>query len=186
MNRSEARESSETRAGKAVKVYFDALREPLIPVPKVPPPEVPLYRLGGPFEDAAEEIHELFAGLVVDDRDLTTLGLDSFVDELPERRIRSNLRRAPGDLTDAEWRDILTEFGGACAYCQSRGLDLELEHVIPVSQGGLTTASNVVPACGSCNSSKGGKRLEEWMTEERLRRFLERWPHGHAYTVGAP
>jgi 5-methylcytosine-specific restriction endonuclease McrA len=34
------------------------------------------------------------------------------------------------------------------------GLKLTQEHVIPVSRGGGTTAENIVPACGKCNSSK--------------------------------
>jgi 5-methylcytosine-specific restriction endonuclease McrA len=58
-------------------------------------------------------------------------------------------------LTPEEWLDILEYFGHACAYCLRTDLSLTQEHVVPISRGGGTTAENIVPACGSCNSKKG-------------------------------
>lgn len=66
-----------------------------------------------------------------------------------------------GDLTTEEWQEILEEFDHRCAYCQGQGA-LAMEHLTPVSRGGRHTRSNVVPACKSCNSSKGAKTLLEF------------------------
>lgn len=63
-------------------------------------------------------------------------------------------RNAPvNDLTTAQWRDIKAAYGQRCAYCKKRRF-LTMDHVIPLSKGGSHTASNIVPACGSCNSKK--------------------------------
>jgi 5-methylcytosine-specific restriction endonuclease McrA len=62
----------------------------------------------------------------------------------------------PQDLTEQQWQDILAAYGYRCAYCRRRK-PLTQDHVIPVSRGGHHTASNIVPACQSCNSSKGAR-----------------------------
>lgn len=48
-----------------------------------------------------------------------------------------------------------------CIYCGSEG-KLTLEHILPRSRGGPDISDNGVWVCGSCNSSKGAKRLYEW------------------------
>ncbi len=63
-----------------------------------------------------------------------------------------------GVLTPSDWLDILQQFGNACAYCRRPfGIRLKatMDHVLPLSLGGLHTKENVVPACRSCNSRKG-------------------------------
>lgn len=49
-----------------------------------------------------------------------------------------------------------------CIYC-SRKEKLTLEHILPTSRGGPNTPENAVMVCSSCNSSKGAKRLYEWI-----------------------
>lgn len=49
-----------------------------------------------------------------------------------------------------------------CIYCGKKK-DLTLEHILPRSRGGLDIADNAVFVCKSCNSSKGDKRLYEWV-----------------------
>lgn len=72
--------------------------------------------------------------------------------------VLKNRRRARlvtgSDLTSAQWKAILAEFDGHCAYCQRTDLPLVLEHMTPLSRGGRHTESNVVPACGPCNQRK--------------------------------
>jgi len=48
-----------------------------------------------------------------------------------------------------------------CAYC---GADekLTLDHVVALADGGLHVPSNIVGACGRCNSSKQDKPVEAW------------------------
>ena len=54
----------------------------------------------------------------------------------------------------------MSVFGHRCAYCG--GPFEHVDHVIPVSRGGLHCLSNLRPACAPCNLSKGAKRLAEW------------------------
>jgi len=69
----------------------------------------------------------------------------------------------PHTLTQAEWENILADYGYQCAYCDKTWLDCKLtqDHVIPLSQGGGYTADNIVPACLSCNDKKGARTPEQ-------------------------
>lgn len=51
-----------------------------------------------------------------------------------------------------------------CVYC-GRVADT-MDHVVPVSKGGTNDAENLVPACSSCNSSKGVKAVDEWRSRK--------------------
>jgi 5-methylcytosine-specific restriction endonuclease McrA len=62
------------------------------------------------------------------------------------------------DLTSVQWDMICQEHGHLCHYCHQSRI-LTMDHVIPLSKGGNHTASNIVPACRSCNSHKGAKLL---------------------------
>lgn len=79
-----------------------------------------------------------------------------------QRRRRARKLGTDPDLTPEQWNEILDEFGHRCAYCASDG-PLERDHVWPISRGGRHTRDNVVPACRSCNASKGSRILAEWM-----------------------
>jgi 5-methylcytosine-specific restriction endonuclease McrA len=50
-----------------------------------------------------------------------------------------------------------------CQYCgqQFKREELEKEHVIPRSQGGLSVWTNIVTACGACNDKKAGMTPEQ-------------------------
>jgi hypothetical protein len=68
-----------------------------------------------------------------------------------------------------------------CAYCGKKG-PLTDEHVFPVVYGGLDEIGNLVPACGTCNSSKQHKPVESWyrkqpfFTEARWRKIQRHCP----------
>jgi hypothetical protein len=49
-----------------------------------------------------------------------------------------------------------------CIYCGSRE-NLTIEHILPKCCGGPDIADNAIKICKRCNSSKGGKRLYEWV-----------------------
>ena len=70
-----------------------------------------------------------------------------FFDHLPKRQIRFSRQ-------NIYLRDQCT-----CQYCGRKRLrsHLNLDHVIPRSQGGRTTWTNVVCSCISCNLKKGGR-----------------------------
>jgi 5-methylcytosine-specific restriction endonuclease McrA len=48
-----------------------------------------------------------------------------------------------------------------CAYCGATER-LTWDHLIPRARGGPDTISNQVPACATCNSSKGDRDAVEW------------------------
>jgi 5-methylcytosine-specific restriction endonuclease McrA len=60
-----------------------------------------------------------------------------------------------------ELRRAFEHFGGACAYCGNTE-KLTIDHYVPLSRGGMHASSNIVPACLSCNCSKGAKDAEAW------------------------
>ena len=58
------------------------------------------------------------------------------------------------DLTEDQWQEILHTYGNRCCYCNKKYKELTQDHITPLSKGGNHTASNIVPACRSCNSKK--------------------------------
>ena len=67
----------------------------------------------------------------------------------------------------------------ACSYCGSR-LNLAVDHLIPKIRGGADVQDNLILACRSCNSSKGGRDMLEWARSKGffpsvllLRRYLK-------------
>lgn len=79
-----------------------------------------------------------------------------------QRRMRARQKGATViDLTLGQWNAILDAHDHACHYCGSRD-DIGMDHRIPCQRGGGHTASNVVPCCRSCNTSKGIQTPEEW------------------------
>jgi len=53
-----------------------------------------------------------------------------------------------------------------CTYCHTERAST-WDHVVPRSLGGPDTRGNLVPACRSCNSSKGARPLGEWLADRR-------------------
>lgn len=64
-------------------------------------------------------------------------------------------------VTATQWQQICAAYSNACAYCK-RPCKLERDHFVPIARGGRDEPGNVVPACRSCNASKGAKLFEEW------------------------
>lgn len=80
-----------------------------------------------------------------------------------DARRRARELNVESTLTIEEWQDILIYFEGRCAYCLLPFDKLEQDHLQPISKGGPHTKENVVPACRSCNASKGNKSLIEML-----------------------
>jgi len=85
------------------------------------------------------------------------------------------MAQAEHDLTDEQWEGLRGAWGG-CAYCGAADAALQKDCMLPISRGGRYTLDNVVPACGSCNASKGNLELTSWMRRKRMdgRAFWER------------
>lgn len=80
-------------------------------------------------------------------------------------RRRGNMRRARkaeaavcGPVPLSVYTSVLNS--GPCVYCAAPAA--EVDHIRPLSRGGIEHASNLVPACKSCNSGKKDRMLDEW------------------------
>jgi len=53
---------------------------------------------------------------------------------------------------------------GRCHYCQHTfpATELTMDHIVPLSRGGRTVKSNVVPCCKECNNEKKYLLPLEW------------------------
>lgn len=72
-------------------------------------------------------------------------------DKLPRQDVKFNRR------------NIYARDGNRCQYCGRKypTTELSLDHVIPRSQGGISTWENVVCCCIRCNVKKGGRTPEQ-------------------------
>ena len=60
--------------------------------------------------------------------------------------------------------DIFKRDGFTCQYCNkgtSNGVVLEVDHIIPVCEGGNNSNENLITACFDCNRGKGGRELSQ-------------------------
>ena len=70
-------------------------------------------------------------------------------------------------LRDRRWRKSLHTFTGkSCIYC-GKGSE-SIDHIEPLSKGGLSITNNCVPACLSCNGSKSDTEAFYWYRRQRF------------------
>lgn len=96
---------------------------------------------------------------------------------MSQRGTRMRRARLGGIVISTEnWRGVLEKAGNRCLYCGAVG-DLHIEHFIPVSRGGQSTLTNILPACEPCNKSKGAHDPYTWIPErfglEALQRAVD-------------
>ena len=77
------------------------------------------------------------------------------------------MERVEHDLSAEQW-SALQEAWGGCAYCGATGKPLQRDCVLALSRGGRYTLENIVPACGSCNTSKCNDEVTGWLRRKRL------------------
>lgn len=72
-------------------------------------------------------------------------------DRLPKKKVRFSRL------------NIFARDKSICQYCGKRWpkIDLNLDHVVPRTQGGVTSWENIVCSCVSCNRKKGGRTPRE-------------------------
>lgn len=77
--------------------------------------------------------------------------------------------------TPAEWDQVkavlLQETGWLCDYCHMplTWKAATIDHAIPRCRGGTDHFANLAPACGRCNSSKGGRSVWQWREPDDFR-----------------
>lgn len=84
--------------------------------------------------------------------------------------------------THQQWKETVIFFKGQCAYCgrtMRNGERLTHDHLVPISDGGASTQHNIIPACSTCNSSKGASEWREWFmkqsffSQERMNKIFQ-------------
>jgi 5-methylcytosine-specific restriction endonuclease McrA len=83
------------------------------------------------------------------------------------RRRKRRLDSVENDLSEEQWTALKEAWGG-CAYCGAAGKPLQRDCVLALSRGGRYTLDNIVPACGSCNTSKCNDEVTGWLRRKRL------------------
>lgn len=85
--------------------------------------------------------------------------------DLFKSRARSAAKRGLQMMTDGTVRIEHVRGASACVYCgvSLSKLNRVVDHMEPISAGGIHSASNVAQACWDCNASKGRKTWREWM-----------------------
>jgi 5-methylcytosine-specific restriction endonuclease McrA len=72
---------------------------------------------------------------------------------LMTEEIASESKREP--ISDEVKIYVWLRDGGKCVKCGSQ-MNLEYDHIIPISKGGSNTARNIQLLCEECNRKKGG------------------------------
>ncbi len=75
-------------------------------------------------------------------------------EKAPHSHIRIEKQKAQKLKKSSWWKQKLSE--GICYYCEKKlpQTQLTMDHKVPLSRGGLSSRSNVVLSCVSCNSKK--------------------------------
>lgn len=83
-------------------------------------------------------------------------------------RYKAQKLAAGGTYSDTDIDAIRVLLKDCCAYC---GVPLngggEIDHILPVSQGGDSSPNNLTLACRTCNRDKHGKSAEEYIQWRR-------------------
>lgn len=81
----------------------------------------------------------------------------------PKAYERKNRRRARNVAANPRLRfQVLQRDGFTCQYCGAKPPDVRLhvDHIKPVSMGGVSTMENLITACQECNQGKSALVLE--------------------------
>lgn len=81
---------------------------------------------------------------------------------------RARKHSLPSSFTTEDWIEIQDAFDNRCVYCGESG-ELEQDHFLPLSLGGGYVRGNILPACRSCNATKGSKHPRLFVEEGNLR-----------------
>ena len=97
---------------------------------------------------------------------LNVENLDKFVIYLGELvKFRKSVAGQRALLTSGLREKIKDRDNYTCKYCSlsvrdEKNLLLEIDHIIPLSKGGITSEDNLQTLCWKCNRSKGSKVIE--------------------------
>lgn len=71
---------------------------------------------------------------------------------------------------EADWQDVVAEFGGRCAYCGGGG-KLVMDHAVPINRAALGEhrLGNLVPSCAACNAKKHEQDYRTFLAGDGVR-----------------
>lgn len=100
--------------------------------------------------------------LPVEDGDLYVKTATSKV-RAPEVIVSTEYNQYPKRVVAFNRRNLWRRDNYRCQYCgcEPRMDDIEMEHILPVTAGGLSNFENCVLACTTCNRKKGGRTPEQ-------------------------
>lgn len=94
------------------------------------------------------------------------------------RRVHNQSREARkksllADLNAKQWEETLQYFNHSCAYCgisqqehfETHKNGLSQDHIIPITDNGVYSKFNIIPACKVCNSCKNNRELEDYIAQ---------------------
>ncbi|MBQ3456696.1 MAG: HNH endonuclease [Synergistaceae bacterium] len=78
-------------------------------------------------------------------------------------------RNVPNEIRE----EVLKRDNFTCQYCgrKGEGVELEIDHIIPMTRGGKTDIRNLITACKECNRAKHNKLLSADQLEELAERI---------------
>ncbi|MEO5359570.1 MAG: HNH endonuclease [Nitrospirota bacterium] len=84
------------------------------------------------------------------------------INEISEAFVKREKQKARLLRKTPWWKDKCST--GKCYYCNSAipPSELTMDHIIPVSKGGMSIKSNIAPACKDCNVRKKHALPFEW------------------------
>lgn len=77
-----------------------------------------------------------------------------------KKKARAKMKRF-GDINP---QDIFTRDGYVCYYCGTTSGKFHIDHMIPLSRGGVNTMDNLTVACQTCNLRKHTLTAEEFVS----------------------
>ncbi len=92
-----------------------------------------------------------------------------------EQRVYAQNRRARKlgivgrGLTADDYRAMISQQNGICAYCNQKSETLLIDHVVAINRMGQHDAENVVLACQRCNSLKTNQTVASFLELLRIR-----------------
>jgi len=73
------------------------------------------------------------------------------------RRRKNNLRKN----ARSKKQSLIKENGKFCGYCKKKCKKLTIDHIVPISKGGLSNRNNLMLACSECNTAKANKEIAQ-------------------------
>jgi 5-methylcytosine-specific restriction enzyme A len=92
--------------------------------------------------------------------------MDYYFTPAPESHRKKEKAKAQELRNSQWWKQVLGQ--GRCYHCEKTfpPAELTMDHLIPITRGGMSNKKNCVPSCKECNTKKGYKTRAELALEE--------------------